>query len=213
MKGLLKKELYMAWRYCKMFLVIIAVFIGMAFAANNEEVNFFWIIYPFLLVGMIPMTTMAYDERQSWPAYSATLPCSRGQTVSAKYLSGLLYVLGVVVLYMAVYAVRAFINAGSLYGFGSFVIGVGAMCLTAGLAGATLCLPFCFALGVEKGRIAYYITIFLVCAGGPQLLMKQRSMVSPVPFLSKAPIAFLAVAALYVLSWQLSVFFYKKREL
>ena len=212
MKGLLKKEFYMAWRYCKMYLVIIVIFLGITFAIGNGELNFFFVIYPFLMIGMIPMTLLAYDERSGWLQYSAALPCSRGQIVSVKFLSGSLYVVITVAAYLAVFAGLSMANGGSLAEVGPSLLPMGALCLTAGLVTPTLCLPFTFALGVEKGRLSYYAAIVIICVLGPQAL-RLGGVTALAPYLAKTSRLLLAVAALYALSWQLSIALYKRREL
>ena len=86
MKGLLLKDLYLAAKHCRAFLLVAVVFLGVSFAGDE---NIFFIVYPTLITSMIPMTLISYDERDRWTQYSAALPYSRGQLVSSKYLIGL----------------------------------------------------------------------------------------------------------------------------
>lgn len=98
MKGLLLKDFYMAWRYCRILLVLVVVFIALSWA---DQGSLFFLLYPIILVSMIPVTLLGYDERDRWTGYSDTLPYTRGQLVSAKYLVGLCFSGGAFLLSVA----------------------------------------------------------------------------------------------------------------
>lgn len=87
MKGLLLKDWYMMKKYCRSYFLIAAVFIAVSLFGND---NLFFIFYPCLLCGMIPVNLLGYDERSRWMQYSGTMPYTKAQIVSAKYLIGLL---------------------------------------------------------------------------------------------------------------------------
>ena len=88
MKGLLLKDFYLSWRYCRAFLVIVAVFLAVSFTGDD---NIFFLIYPIMIASVIPMTLVSYDEHDKWTAYSGTLPYTRAQLVSTKYLVGMCF--------------------------------------------------------------------------------------------------------------------------
>ena len=87
MKGLLLKDWYMMKKYCRMYIFIAAVFIAVSLVNNG---NMFFVFYPCLLCGMIPVNLLGYDERSRWMQYSGTMPYTKTQIVSGKYLVGLL---------------------------------------------------------------------------------------------------------------------------
>ena len=82
-----------------------------------------------------------------------------------------------------------------------------------GVIGPAFLLPFVFKFGAEKGRIAFYVMIGLLCAlsafwarsGFPTVFFPENKAVT-------AAVAGAAVL-LYLLSWRLSVLFCRKREL
>ena len=55
MKGLLLKDWYMIQKYCRSYILITAVFIGISL--ENGE-NLFFTFYPCMLCGMIPVTLL-----------------------------------------------------------------------------------------------------------------------------------------------------------
>ena len=77
---------------------------------------------------------------------------------------------------------------------------------------SSLTLPFVFKYGVEKGRGAYYVMIGVVCAGSviASTIFKE-GLQNEIQLNAVLPIACIAGIAIYVLSWYLSIVFYKKR--
>ncbi|MDE7281371.1 MAG: ABC-2 transporter permease, partial [Ruminiclostridium sp.] len=67
MKGLILKDLYMTVKYCRIYLLIAVVFIAVSFVGND---SLFFIFYPCLFCGMIPVSLLGYDERSRWLQYS-----------------------------------------------------------------------------------------------------------------------------------------------
>ena len=79
---------------------------------------------------------------------------------------------------------------------------------------SSICLPFVFKLGVEKGRTAYYIMICIVCGASvlASSILRGQLMSEIQPNLILALIALIGICV-YILSWYLSVVFFKKREI
>ena len=209
MKGLLLKDFYMTVKYCRTYLLIGIVFIAVSFAGADSQ-NMFFVFYPCLLCGMIPVNLLAYDERSRWLEYSGTLPYTKAQLVSAKYLVGVI-VQGVMLLAVGIaQAVR--MNLA-----GSFRLGEYGMIMALIFAMATITssisLPFMFRWGVEKGRIAYYCMIGFVCAAGylGSVFFTESGKVTAAG--SLVPWAMILLGtAIYAASWLVSIALYQKRE-
>ncbi len=208
MKGLILKDLYMIKKYCKAYLLITVVFIAFSFASIE---NLFFVFYPCLLCGMIPVNLLGYDERSRWLQYSETMPYTKVQIVSGKYLIGLGTQLAVLLVTGISQAIQMSIS-------GTFVLGeyfvLMMLLLIMALLASSVTLPFMFKLGVEKGRMAYYIMIGIVCAGSiisSNLLSGEFQ--TEIKLSGILPIICLVVIGIYALSWYLSIVFYKKREL
>ena len=206
MKGLLLKDFYLSWRYCLAFLVIVAVFLAVSFTGDD---NIFFLIYPIMIASVVPMTLLSYDEHDKWTAYSGTIPYTRTQLVSAKYLVGLCFGTVAFLISMAATTVRMLMGGGFI--LEQFAV-VGTALLVLGCLGPALILPYVFKYGAEKGRIAFYVTVGVfsgvaaVLAGmGFQIQTMTRGL---------WPLAVVAGVAilLYALSWVLSIRFYQKRE-
>ena len=206
MKGLILKDLYMAAKYCRSYLIITAVFCAVSLFSSE---NFFFIFYPSVLCGMIPVNLIAYDERSRWSQYCRTMPYKVSQIVGSKYLIGLMAQLAVLVLMCGSQAIKTGIDGSfSLGGFLSLVSVL--MCLSMFSSG--LCLPFIFRFGVEKGRLAYFAVVGAGCALA--VLLSSDMIVDASAKIDMgifSPVLLLVGAAVYALSWVISVGVYKKR--
>ena len=164
-----------------------------------------------LLCGMIPVNLLAYDERSRWMQYSGTLPYTKTQIVSGKYLIGLLAQLAVLVATGIGQAVKMSLAGGFV--FGDFAV-LMLLMLTVSTLSSSICLPFVFKLGVEKGRTAYYVMIGFVCGASvlaSSFLRGQFSTeIQPNGVLAALTVVGIGV---YILSWYLSIVFFKKREI
>lgn len=208
MKGLLLKDWYMLVKYCRMYFLIAIVFL--ATSLFNSE-NMFLVVYPCLFCGMIPMTLLSYDERSKWLQYSEMLPSTRAQYVSAKYLIGLIPFLLILVTMGIAHSIRMVLTTG--FDGKKLAMMLGIMLLMAFLS-SSICLPPALMLGVEKGRIMYYLMIAVVCFGGVVstsiLQGKVYTQLHAGPSMLLVP---LAAIVLYAVSWYLSIRAYEKREL
>lgn len=208
MKGLLLKDWYMMKQYCRNYLFIAVGFIALSLIGND---NLFLVFYPFLLCGMIPVNLLGYDERSRWIQYSGTMPYTKTQIVSGKYLIGLLAQLAVLLVMGAAQAAKMMI-------VGDFILENFAMLMLLMLIVSTLTsaipLPFIFKLGVDKGRMAYYVMIGFAC--GVSILAsnfyKDQLEIEIKPNLLLAVLV-VAGIGIYIFSWYMSIIFYKKREI
>ncbi len=210
MKGLLRKDFYMAAKYCRSYLLIGIVFLAVSFAGQDRQ-NLFFVFYPCLLCGMIPANLLAYDERSRWTQYSGALPYTRAQIVSGKYLVGLITQGGMFLAVGIAQAVR--MNLAGAFQLGEFALFMVSIFAVAAVT-SSICLPFVFRWGVEKGRIAYYCMIGLTCAGGYaasalfdggiQLAVSQGLL---------SAILCLAGAGVYAVSWLASIALYRRKEI
>ena len=208
MKGLIIKDLYMTAKYCRSNIIITFLFLLLSLASPD---NLFFTFYPAMLGGMIPTNILAYDERSRWIQYSDTLPYSRAQIVSGKYIIGLI-AQGTIIVSIGIAHAAVMISNGtfSTEAFGVFIM----LILTMSLISSSINLPFMFKYGVEKGRLAYYVMVGIVCGGSvaaSQLMTESTEQ--EINLFGVLPIVCLIGIGIFALSWYLSIVFYKKREL
>ena len=208
MKGLLLKDWYMMKKYCRYYLFCAVGFTVLSVMSSG---NMFFIFYPCLLCGMIPVNLIGYDERSRWMQYSGTMPYTKAQIVSGKYLIGLFSQLVILLLMGAAHAVKMTI-AGDFVP-GEFAVLMLLMLIVSTLS-SSISLPFIFKLGVEKGRTAYYVMVGFVCASSfiVSNLFKGQLGTEIKPNLVLVILAVVGIG-IYIFSWYMSIVFYKKREI
>ena len=205
MKGLLLKDFYLIMKYCRAQLFAIVLFAGVSLFYDNSLFR----VYPGLFAAMIPVMLYSYDERENWCSYSQTLPISKVQYVSEKYLLGLAIVF---VMAIVMGMVQGFGKAASFSESINTAFSMSELFL-AGLVLLSLLLPFLFKFGAEKGRVAYMIVIGAICA----LVVIGESM-EPIISLTaigrfRLPLILILAIGLYLISWLLSEYFYQRREI
>ena len=208
MKGLLLKDWYMMKMYCKSYHFIAVVFVALSLVSNG---NMFFVFYPCLLCGMIPVNLLGYDERSRWMQYSGTMPYTKVQIVSGKYLIGLLAQLTILLVMGVAQAVKMMIADDFV--FGEFAVLMLLMLIVSTLT-SSIPLPFVFKLGVEKGRTAYYEMIGFICGASvlASSLFRGQLGIEIKPNLVLAILAVVGIG-IYIFSWYMSIIFYKKREI
>lgn len=201
MKGLLLKDLYVMKRELRAFLFIIVVFTAISFVGEN---NSFFMFYGIVMLPIVNISLISYDERSHWDRFLETTPISRSTAVSEKYLLNLLLLL----LWSPVVIVFYLIQSDSL---GS-PLQILCICVYMALFFPAVLYPFIFALGSEKGRIAYFIFIVAASASiaAGVSLMDRGAVVIPDGL---SLILLLPPVVFYAISWRLSIALYKKRSL
>ena len=201
MKGLLLKDLYVMKRELRAFLFIIVFFTAFSFVGKN---NSFFMFYGLIMLPIVNISLISYDERSHWDSFLETTPISRSTAVSEKYLLNLLLLL----LWSPVVIAFYLIQSDSL---GS-PLQILCICVYMALFFPAVLYPFIFALGSEKGRFAYFIFIFAAMAAiaAGVSLTSQGVIVFPEKL---SLLLLLPPVAAYLISWRLSIALYKKRSL
>ena len=215
MKGILRKDLLLAWKNMKYLLLAFVIFtLGMV--SQDSETRILMTGMYLCLIGVLtPLYTFSYDRTAHWDVYARALPVERWKIVLAKYLLGLVFLAAGLLLGGAVIAVSGFLGAAQETGR---MVGSLAGMMAGGLLLLSLQLPFFYRFGPEKARLLIVVTIFLVAAlFGASLSVENTSGLSLLfSLLNPAPMAsFLLIAAAFFLvvgSFFLCVRIYCKRE-
>ena len=207
MKGLLRKDIYMAAQYYRAVLLVVAVFLLLTIFGDGSLI---FLAYPTMISGMLPITLLSYDTHFKWEQYSGTLPYTRAQLVTVKYLMGLIFSGGVLLVCLGVLALRQILGDG--FDLDAF-LGAGLLCFVLGVAAPAFLLPLAFKFGPEKGRLLFIVLIASLCGAG--FALGQTDFLSGLAIGNTVVVALAAAGvtlALYLLSWRLSIHFYQKKE-
>jgi len=208
MKGLLLKDWYVMKQNYKYYPFIIIGFIILSLMSDG---NMFFVFYPCLICSMIPLGLMEYDEKSRWERYSGTMPYTKTQMVSSKYFINLFVQLTLLLVMGAAHAAKALMAGDFVLGDFAVLIRLILLMLTVSTITSSISLPFIFKLGVQKGRAVYYVSLFIVCGVGAMATV-ATALFADEPNLLMAIFVTVGIG-IYILSWYLSVVFYKKREI
>ena len=209
MKGLLLKDWYMLKAYCRTYIMIAICFFGVAFFADE---NLMFLFYPCILCGMIPINLLAYDEASHWQSCFLTLPYTRKQYVSSKYLIGLIIQLIITALSGIIFSIQM-ITSGTFILSEVFILIL--LVYMVSSLNAALCMPLIFRFGAEKGRLAFILMFAIIGAACFILtqvyrdIMTTQIVIPPVPGI----LAFIVLAGIYGASWLAAQKLFEKKEL
>ena len=212
MKGLLLKDAYQAWYYAKMVVVAAVVMMGVGVISMMNGA--FFIVYAGFLLGMMPMTLLAYDQTSKFNEYSAALPATKEQLVGCKYIVGLCG------LVLAEAFAAAALGVAQLHWVavdGALVISTLVQVGMTTLLSSTILLPLSYRFGYEKAKVGFYFIVGALSAlMGFSVAANEDGLVRNLLPQSISSLGLLGIAAaalaLYALSWRLSVAWYGKAE-
>ncbi len=204
MKGLIYKDFLALWKSSKSFLLAVMIFVAVGMVDSN--LSYFW-IFPCIFAGNMAVTLLSLDERDKWTEYCCALPITRKQYVTAKYLISALVLLVILAFMALALSLRMLaLDAWDPAEMGMLL----SVLLTAGLLIPGIMLPMMFKFGVEKGRMAYLITI----GGASGVVAALSGMdVQMSGFTVLPAVLALGAVALYIGSWLLAVELYQNKEL
>ena len=204
MRGLLRKDFYLLWSYCRLMpLFLLAFIIFSAFSPDGQSP--FFICYPCILNSVMPVSALSYDDTEHWLAYCDTLPVTRRQYVSGKYIISLICG-GTIFLLSAIAAAIRLCRSGAFYP--ADLLDQLAVLAMISLVSTALVMPPIFKFGAQKGRIVFIGVVGIFCGLSAILDTPDLSGIS-------LPIALLPILAtvIFAVSWLLSIRFYEKREI
>ena len=205
MRGLIKKDLYSVWQHCRLTLAMVLFFFLAYFEGEGAQ---YFLIYPALSVSFIPATLCGIDEKSNWERYALSLPVSRTQLVSVKYLIGvILNIITIILMSMNYLKNNLFIDTFSWEMF----VGLFSYSIALAFLSPAMSLPFIFKYGSEKGRTMSFVSTTIVCILAATMLVGGTEEIIINYFVAYTGLALFALIA-YFISWIISIKIYKRRD-
>lgn len=219
MKGLLYKDnRTILTSYKKNAILVVILYTAMAILL---EMNFMFFALVFLC-GMYTLSSLSFDEYSRWDTYARTLPIPPDAIVGAKYLLGLLWMLGGFGLAMVLATGVDFAKGLAFSTLGANFAG----CLAAlgvVLFYYALSFPLSYRFGATQARSAVLLVMAALAMAifGVCVLAEKYSVPNPLGGLETSGeaetilfIAALAVFCLlcYLVSWRISTAIYRHKE-
>ena len=204
MKGIILKDLLVLKNSLRTVVAFILMF-GIIGVVSDSG---YMITFAGVYASILPMTSMAYDERSGFNRFANVLPINKNAIVYSKYIVGLMlaFAAGVVSLIIM------------LIGKGSDGIAeVIASCIAVPMFYQSVLMPAMFKFGVEKSRLivlgAFVLPTMILAmvfngGSGEAVLMALNSISPQMAML----FGFIILMIIYALSIALSVKICKKKE-
>ena len=205
MIGLIKKDLYVADKSTRLMLVLALLFSAV------PSLGAFGSTYAMMLAFMMPLNSIAYDERCKWDRFAAMLPYRTEQVIWSKYVLSYIFTL----LAECILLLGALIRSRLSINFDlTEEIQTGLLLVVAMLFMTSLGLPALYRFGSEKGRLVMIVLmgVGIGIALGVMNILEEVPGQTKMPFPMLLLLALAAAAAFTYASFRLSVHFYKKRQ-
>lgn len=201
MGGLILKDLYGLKQQLKIYIIIAVVWL--LIAVTTRDMSFFSGLV-MMFTFLVPITSLAYDEKSRFDAYALTMPVKRSDIVLSKYLLSLIC--------GAVCALAGFfVNVICMNDiFETTVVTLILLCV--GIFFSSIVLPLLFRFGVEKGRTIMMAVLLLPVILA--LLFSKFDVAIPENEFIKYSLLFVPVitAVVFFVSFQISKKIYEKKE-
>ena len=206
MIALLRKDIYVADKQARLLIVLALIF------CLIPNMGAFSSTYALMTAFMIPINSLAYDDKSKWDKYAAMLPYRISELVGSKYLLCVIYT-GLAFLIVAVgmavqglVVTKAGIDWTELWETELVLIVTMAFIMN-------LTLPMLYRFGTERGRMLMILMLGAALGMGLGLVKIVKTLHIPglpLPLIVTAGVA--AAVLLTVISGRLSMRFYRNRR-
>ena len=203
MKGLFYKEARCLWQYGKSYILLVAVFFGLAMINSDGQGGYLlWLLYPVFFLGSLPASLLSAEATDGWLVYCEALPLTRRQIVTVKYATSAALTAMITVLVLLVAAIcgqAEMLRDSELM----------PLLPLAGTLAPSLMFPAMFRFGATKGRAVYVTVVIAMAVACAALMVTGDTTERAWPL----PLTLGIALAVFAASWALSVRWFEAREL
>lgn len=205
MRGLLLKDLYALKKQGRVILALAVFYFILGITTDNISMFSTMVI---LLCGVLPITTMSYDEHYKWEKYALSMPVSRHSLVLSKYYLGIICGLVATAIVLISTFIMNLTNEGEI--IQNLLINAGY--LLAAYVFLAIVLPIMFKFGTEKGRMILPMVVVvpivvIMILGKLGLQLPSDQVLTVLAYCSP-----LIVMGLLFVSFRISLNIYNKKQ-
>ena len=210
MLGFMMKDLAVIRSNFKLLAILIIVYAVMGLT-GEMDISF---ILPFMSV-VVMISSFSYDEFNKWDSYAATFPGGRKDSVRAKYLATILMLLIISIITTSLSFIIAY-NKTKTFDY-EYIFSTTLGTVFGTILVLSFMYPIIYKLGIEKARIAIFVTIFGIAILGGLLInyIDLATLLNGLAFLENYWIFVIIVLGIVFLygSYRLSLSFQMRKEL
>ena len=210
MLGFMMKDLAVIKSNFKLLAILIIVYAVMGLT-GEMDISF---ILPFMSV-VVMISSFSYDEFNKWDSYAATFPGGRKDSVRAKYLTTILMLLIISIITTSLSFIIAY-NKTKTFDY-EYIFSTTLGTVFGTILVLSFMYPIIYKLGIEKARIAIFVTIFGIAILGGLLInyIDLSTLLNGLAFLENYWIFVIIVLGIVFLygSYRLSLSFQMRKEL
>ncbi len=210
MKGLFLKDWYLMKKYCRFLFLFVICFLVAGFIKKDG----FFHAYSMLMISIVPVTLLSYDEKSKWNIYSQTMPYTRKQIVSEKYLV-MFALLGIVSVLICIgqYFITKTELSSDIWYYYTLRLQTVVMIFSICIIMSSILLSVLFKFGIETGRIIYYIVFILTAIVANSIVTPDTNEVLPELISEHLILTIFVIDILLIgISWWIAVRSYEKRK-
>lgn len=201
MFGLILKDIKNVKGQLIYYLVLLVVFTVISVLTDN--IYFYIGAIVFFLIAL-PVSAMAYDEKDNWDKFALASGISRKQLVAARYIFSLFFYLPLWAISFVFLAVPGELSVKETLAIIFFYGGMGFFT-------ADMLLPLVFKMGVEKARVTFIVMIvFVVTIGAGLAFLFSLNTDNTILYVAIA--VFVLGAAGFPISIKISEKIYKNKD-
>lgn len=209
MIGLIKKDLMMAKKQMlivTVLMVFYCVVLGNGKSADYQLGMFSGYLVAFMSI--LPITMLAYDEKNKWGKYASALPVSRNQQVLSKYIIMIVLVL----LAIIIFTVLTIITGGNIGDISEQM----SITFASSIIVSSITLTLAYKFGTSKARYIFFGLIFVIMIIMSKTLIGNTDIDMTKEFVQPHGFAIMCVvfgSLVYISCCCLSMYLYSKKDL
>jgi len=208
MKALIIKDILNLKGQYKMIFGILVFYAVLSL--SSSDANFLFGMISIILT-MLTITSISYDERSKWDKYALTMPISRQDIVISKYLLGLILALVALALNLIFVVLLGDLPVKESIATSFALFGISLLFLS-------FMLPALFKYGVEKGRfimllIFFVPTAIVIIASKLDIIEMISDIISNIPFSQVILVLIILLMIIVAISIMASIRIYKNKEM
>ncbi len=209
MIGLIKKDLMMVKK--QMLIIVFLMLFYCVVLGNGKTADYQLGLFSGYLVAfmaILPITMLAYDEKNKWGKYASALPVSRNQQVLSKYI----IMLALIIIGIIVFIALTIMTGGTFSNISTQL----ASTFSTAIIMSSIMITLAYKFGTSKARFVFFGLIFVIMLVMSKLLTGKTDINMLEQFAKPNGFEIMCIVfglLIYIASCCLSMYLFSKKDL